>query len=424
MARPTEVDEASDDDLQGDVGLVWVPSCHEAPARHDDGRMCLDAARGPGPCPRGGARSGRGVGATLADDPVYIDPNAERALSDVEVDELRSAIRGANTPLYVAVLPAAAADAAGGDPAEVARQLAQAVDRPGRSPSWWATASGRAAASCLLVVPVSWPTLARGQGDDTLAVLADLSIAWVRRRPTLRSGPADPPTAVATAGDVLFPRCWSAVRRVVLARSRRRRAEAAERLGRRKRTASCCGQSSRSWPTTWSGSSPRCSSTPRHRATSTPRSTDIGPPRRHSSTPTSPWISSGLARVVAEARYAMDRERAILDGRDPPPPPQELQRAAPTASRRSRWTTPSTGLCRLSGRIPWRLVRRRGGGLFSGSSRSLLGGGFGHWGYGGTTIINQGDGGGDGGDWGGGDFGGGDFGGGDFGGGDFGGGDF
>jgi hypothetical protein len=56
---------------------------------------------------------------------------------------------------------------------------------------------------------------------------------------------------------------------------------------------------------------------------------------------------------------------------------------------------------------------------------SLLAGGFGGWGYGGhTTIINEGDSGGWGGDVGGGDFGGGDFGGGDFGGGDFGGGDF
>ena len=44
---------------------------------------------------------------------------------------MRDAIRAADTPIYVAVLPASAADAAGGDPAEVARQLSEAVGRPG-----------------------------------------------------------------------------------------------------------------------------------------------------------------------------------------------------------------------------------------------------------------------------------------------------
>ena len=72
-----------------------------------------------------------GVGAALRDNPVYIDANAERALADDEVDELQAAIRGANTPIYIAVLPASATDGAGGDPDEVARQLAEAVGATG-----------------------------------------------------------------------------------------------------------------------------------------------------------------------------------------------------------------------------------------------------------------------------------------------------
>ena len=44
---------------------------------------------------------------------------------------MRDAIREADTPIYIAVLPESAADVAGGDPAEVARQLSQAVGRPG-----------------------------------------------------------------------------------------------------------------------------------------------------------------------------------------------------------------------------------------------------------------------------------------------------
>ena len=41
-----------------------------------------------------------------------------------------------------------------------------------------------------------------------------------------------------------------------------------------------------------------------------------------------------VERVVAEARYSMDRARAIIDGREPPPPPEELQRRAATVSPR------------------------------------------------------------------------------------------
>ena len=131
-----------------------------------------------------------------------------------------------------------------------------------------------------------------------------------------------------------------------------------------------------------------------------------------------------VARVVAEARYLMDRARALVEGREPPPPPAELQRTGPHGE-------PAVT---LDDRRQPAYVGYPGGfqggwyggnGLFTGLLLgSLLGGGFGGWGYGGTTIINEGGGGDGGGDWGGGDFGGGDFGGGDFGGGDFGGGDF
>ena len=71
------------------------------------------------------------VAEELRQDFVYVDPDAERALSTQEADEVRDAIREADTPIYIAVLPESAADVAGGDPAEVARQLSQAVGRPG-----------------------------------------------------------------------------------------------------------------------------------------------------------------------------------------------------------------------------------------------------------------------------------------------------
>ena len=140
-----------------------------------------------------------------------------------------------------------------------------------------------------------------------------------------------------------------------------------------------------------------------------------------------------VQRVVAEANYSMDRVRAIVQGREPPPPPTDLQSVGPhgePAVTLDDDRQPS--YVGYPGGYQGGWFGGTGGGLFSGLLLgSLLAGGFGGWGYGGhTTIINEGgDGGGDGGgDWsggdGGGDFGGGDFGGGDFGGGDFGGGDF
>jgi hypothetical protein len=68
----------------------------------------------------------------LRDTPVYVDPDAERPLSDSEVAALRDAIReqGAG-PMYIAVLPEGAADEAGGDPGAAVREMAISVGEPG-----------------------------------------------------------------------------------------------------------------------------------------------------------------------------------------------------------------------------------------------------------------------------------------------------
>ena len=128
-----------------------------------------------------------------------------------------------------------------------------------------------------------------------------------------------------------------------------------------------------------------------------------------------------VQRVVDEGRYAMSRARAILDGREPPAPPPELQQPG-------RHDEPPLG---VDARGEPAYVGYGGGfyggggwfgggsGLFTGLMLGQMLGGFGGFGHHGDVIVNQGD---DGGGWG--DMGGGDFGGGDFGGGDFGGGDF
>ena len=133
-----------------------------------------------------------------------------------------------------------------------------------------------------------------------------------------------------------------------------------------------------------------------------------------------------VERVVAEARYAMARARAIVAGHEPPPPPQELRQ--PGRHDEPPLDVDEYGRPVYAGGAPfygggW---FGGGGGLFSGLLLGSMLGGFGGWGWGGGWGggFGGGDGDGGGGDFGGGDFGGGDFGGGDFGGGDFGGGDF
>jgi hypothetical protein len=67
--------------------------------------------------------------AALADDPVYVAPDAEEQVDAQRVrDEIASSRSG---PVYIAILPASAADEAGGDPTEVVRQLHAQLGRDG-----------------------------------------------------------------------------------------------------------------------------------------------------------------------------------------------------------------------------------------------------------------------------------------------------
>jgi hypothetical protein len=133
-----------------------------------------------------------------------------------------------------------------------------------------------------------------------------------------------------------------------------------------------------------------------------------------------------VERVVNEGQYAMARARAIIDGRQPPPPPESL-------TRRGRHDEPPVDLDD-EGRPAYVGYGSPfyGGGWFGGGGGLLTGlflgqmlGGWGGWGGHQEQNVYV-DGGGDdagGGDWGGGDWGGGDWGGGDWGG-DIGGGDW
>jgi hypothetical protein len=132
-------------------------------------------------------------------------------------------------------------------------------------------------------------------------------------------------------------------------------------------------------------------------------------------------------RVVREAEYAMSRARAIVEGREPPTPPAELQR--PGRHDEPALDVDDTGQPVYVGAGPfygggW--FGGGGGGLFSGLLLGSMLGGMGPFGWGGGLHHDHG-GWSDGGGWGDGGGGGwdGGFGGGDWGGGgDIGGGDW
>ena len=69
---------------------------------------------------------------TLRLDPIYVDPDAQRSIADSEGDDLRAQIADDEAaPLYIALLPAAAADEAGGSPASALAEIVRDVREPG-----------------------------------------------------------------------------------------------------------------------------------------------------------------------------------------------------------------------------------------------------------------------------------------------------
>jgi hypothetical protein len=367
------------------------------------------------------------VADALRSNPVYVDEDAQRALSEDEAAELRSAIRSADTPIYIAVLPASAADLAGGDAAELASQLAGAVDRPG---TFGVVVGDRFRAGPGELVAELAVEALEAEGEDTAAVLDDFV-----QRVSDAAGSTQSSGNGGDAGDddgggagwvlpLVLAGGAGAAGLLVLRGSRRRRAEAAERA----RADEADRQLLRAEISVLADDVVRLE--PEIQLHPEARSDFDAAVSRYRAAQAAldytdePVDLVRVGRVVAEARYSMDRARAIVEGRPPPPPPADLQQ--PGAHGEPAITLDADHQPAYVGH-PGGFG---GGGWFGGSNGlftglllgSFLSGGFGGWG-GGTTIINESGDGGDG-DFGGGDFGGGDFGGGDFGGGDFGGGDF
>ena len=427
----------------------------------------------PGESPAGGSNALDDAAAALRANPVYVDPRAERAISDAEAGRLRERIASADAgPLYLAILPGSAADVAGGDPDRALVLLARRVGEPGTYVGLIGGALRAGATDGILPEGQAGRLAAdalRAQRDDgTTAVLTTLVDRVGEARAEMGSGGArSADDRGGGGGSGLFllallgiPAAFLFVgaRRRKRQAQRRERDELAELKAFTRDDVIALGQDIRDldidveMPNT-----PAAARDDYARALERYEEADTAwEQARH------PADLERVASLLEDGRHAIACTRARIEGRPPPerrPPcffdprhgpstddvewapdggaPRPVPVCAADAQRLDDGEEPH--IRRVGGApywdagpqyMPWATGFFGGGlvpGLFFGS---MLGAGFGMFGspfFGGGAWASPGEsGGGDfgGGEFGGGDFGGGDFGGGGFGGGDFGGGDF
>lgn len=363
------------------------------------------------------------VGAALRSDPVYVDPQAERAITGAEADQLRAAIRDAGTPVFVAVLPGTAA----ASPEDALDDLLAATQLAGT----YAVVLGDAFRANSTEIGGAGGLASGAFQQHRDAGTAAVLEAFVADVAAARAGAAgggagdagSEPSDGGDSGGSLLPiavlggggvalYAWSRSRR----RGARRTAQAefdADVQLLRAELSVLADDVMRLEPLVVTHPDARPdydAATARFRAASA--ALDYAD---------EPVDLVRVDRVVREAEYAMSRARAIVDGREPPAPPEDLRR--PGRHDEPALDVDRDGTPVYVGAGPfygggW----FGGGGLFSGLLLGSMLGGFGpfgwghHGGWGGGTADGGWGGGGD--DWGGG-FGGGDWGGGDIGGGDW-----
>lgn len=358
------------------------------------------------------------VGASLRSDPVHVDPAAERAISDGEAERLREAVRGAGTPVYVAILPEAVA----ATPEAGLEQLVAATGLSGT----YAVVIGDAFRVTSSVVEeadsIAGVAFQRHRDSGTARVLeafvTDVGAAS-RGGGASATGDGGEPSGGGEGGSVLPLALLGGGGVALYAWSRRRRREGAREAQAefdadvqllRAELSVLADDVMRLEPevvTTPAARSDYEAATQRFRAASA--ALDYAD---------EPVDLVRVERVVREAEYAMSRARAIVRGDDPPAPPTELRR--PGRHDEPALAVDDSGRPVYVGAGPfygggW----FGGGGLFSGLLLGSMLGGMGPFGWGGGWGHDHGGGdGGWGGDGGFGGLGGGDWGG-DIGGGDW-----
>ena len=378
-----------------------------------------------------------GAGATVIDevaeslrsDFVYVDPGAERAIDADAVAEVKAAIGSARTPVYIAILPDSARDGAGGDASAAARQIAEQVDRPG---TYGIVIGERLLAGSNVFDGASrLADTASAEGDDDTTAVLTQFVRLVGEQVAAGAGTEGSAGSDEGGGTnwVLWGLLIAAVvvAAVLLWRmSRRRRAAAAERARQEAADRQLLAAELSVLADDVVRLEPDLQLHPAAQGDFDAAVNRYRAAQAALDAADEPVDLVRVERVVVEARYSMDRAKAIMDGRQPPEPPTVLRQVGshgePAVTLDQHRQPTYVG---YPGAFQGGWFGGTGAGLFGGLLLgSMLGWGFGGWGYGGTTGVHEGGADGGGGDWGSGDFGGSDFGGSDFGGGDFGGGDF
>ncbi len=350
----------------------------------------------------------------LERDPLFVDPAAERKISDEEAERLRERIRAGDEPVFVAVLPAAAVDEAGGR-GRLAVALGEATGIRG---TYGVVAGDRfEAASYYLPTGMAGSlannALQRHRDEGTAAVLLNFVEQVQEARPATgsRSRPEafDEGTDRGSGTSLLLAVLVLGViggGGFLVWQGRKRAREVKEARDSLRPELQVLADDVLALES-------QVTLHPEARA-----DYDAAVSRYRSAEAALPQVRSvdqadRLRRVLGEGSYAMSRVRARIDGRAPPPPPPELARTGP--NQEPAVVVDERGEPAYAGYGGgW----YGGGGWFGGDLLTgiLIGSALGGpgWGWGHDHGHDGGDQGG--GDWGG-DFGGGDFGGGDFGGG-------
>jgi hypothetical protein len=380
------------------------------------------------------------VAADLRRDPVHVDPDAENPLSDDEADDLRAQIADAGVAVWVAVLPASVTDEVGGDAGAVATDLLARIGLSGtvavvvgdsfRAQSNAVPTAGRLATEAFAAGRSGGPAaVLEGFVDrvaDAGSVAPGGSGGGAERPATGDGDDGGLPGWVLPAALVGGGAWWLSRRRRGSQETASRRRQTTAEVEALRASAQLLGEDVLALE-------PHISLEPAARA-----DYEAALSRFRFVQSVLPNVDTDeevarTQRVLDEGHYAMSRARARVEGREPPPPPEELAR--PGAHDEPALRVDERGEPVYAGsREPF----YGGGGWFGGGGGMLSGllighilGGMGGWGWGGHMggwhgggSDGDGDDGRFGGDWGGGgDWGAG--GGGDWGGGgDIGGGDW
>jgi uncharacterized membrane protein YgcG len=407
------------------------------------------------PAARAGAIIDRAVQG-LRSDPVYVDPDAEAKLSPSEADRVRQEITAKQAgPMYVAVLPAAATDEAGGSADAVTQAIHQGLQRPGTYAVVVGHHLSAAATDLSGVTSAATNAVAAHKSDGLEAILLDLT----DRVGELRAGGGGSGSGGGGGGSggagavVLLGLAAVGAGALLVARRRRRereRAEFAEVKENARDDLVALGDDIRALDldVEMPGIDPEAREAYGRAVDGYDRANGLW------ERATEPRDLEPVGAALEEGRYAMTAAKARMEGRPVPerrPPcffdprhgpsardvewapaggtPRPVPACEADAQRVERGEDPEAREVLLGGRrMPYwaagPMYAPFAGGYFGGFGGGLLPGlligeMLGGAVYPGAAWGGDWDDGGGGGDFGGGDFGGGDFGGGDFGGGDF-----